>query len=250
MIRKIISLLLCCFCLLFVGCSKTDNNDSSAEVNTDNSEISEDSIEIGELELVDSNGYLTKAGAISIFPGIWEGECVEGLEDGREFKTNFVICPDGRFYEYSCSTSVYTGKTSCTAYKWYKWDIREDGTFTTTYNASWTTKYKYIDDDTLETSYPAGTKFIWTRLSNDVSTAPTTPDDYVKPSAFGESDSNEPTTVEIGLGKDQVIELWGYPTRKNITETKYGKHEQWVYEKFSKTRYVYFDNDVVTAIQY
>lgn len=39
---------------------------------------------------------------------------------------------------------------------------------------------------------------------------------------------------------------WGRPTDKNITETEYGKSEQWVYSGY---KYLYIENDKVTSIQ-
>ena len=51
----------------------------------------------------------------------------------------------------------------------------------------------------------------------------------------------------IGMTKEEVIlSSWGKPKKKNITETYWGTHEQWVY---SSERYVYFENGIVTAIQ-
>ena len=57
-------------------------------------------------------------------------------------------------------------------------------------------------------------------------------------------ESKEP---QIGMTKDEVLKgAWGSPKKKNITETKYGTHEQWVYEN---GKYIYFDNGIVTSIQ-
>ncbi len=54
--------------------------------------------------------------------------------------------------------------------------------------------------------------------------------------------------ARIGMTKKQVIEKtsWGKPNDINITITKYGKHEQWVYGQGS---YLYFENGKLTAIQ-
>ena len=58
-----------------------------------------------------------------------------------------------------------------------------------------------------------------------------------------ENKKNEP---KIGMTKSEVLNSsWGTPKKKNITETTYGKHEQWVYAN----GYIYFDDGVVTAIQ-
>lgn len=53
---------------------------------------------------------------------------------------------------------------------------------------------------------------------------------------------------QIGM-KQQEVEAskWGKPKKINTTITKYGKSEQWVYDNF---RYVYFDDGIVTSIQY
>ena len=39
---------------------------------------------------------------------------------------------------------------------------------------------------------------------------------------------------------------WGSPSKVNRTITANGKHEQWVYGEHN---YLYFDNDILTAIQ-
>ena len=55
---------------------------------------------------------------------------------------------------------------------------------------------------------------------------------------------SEPT---IGMTKDEVKNsTWGKPNDINITETVYGVSEQWVY---SRDRYIYLDDGIVTAIQ-
>lgn len=52
---------------------------------------------------------------------------------------------------------------------------------------------------------------------------------------------------KVGMSKDDVLAgKWGEPSKKNITDTKYGTHEQWIY---SGNRYIYFDDGVVTSIQ-
>lgn len=57
----------------------------------------------------------------------------------------------------------------------------------------------------------------------------------------------EPQEPKIGMTKSQVEKsTWGKPQKKNISEYKWGTEEQWVY---SKNRYVYFYNGIVTAIQ-
>lgn len=50
----------------------------------------------------------------------------------------------------------------------------------------------------------------------------------------------------IGMSEIEVMaSTWGYPKHINKTTTKYGKSEQWVYDK----GYIYFENGIVTAIQ-
>lgn len=52
----------------------------------------------------------------------------------------------------------------------------------------------------------------------------------------------------IGMTAEEVeATAWGKPDRKNITEAYYGTHEQWVYEGKG---YVYFDDGIVTSIQW
>lgn len=56
----------------------------------------------------------------------------------------------------------------------------------------------------------------------------------------------EKVPPRIGMTELEVYEsTWGSPKHKNTTETKYGKHEQWVYDN----GYIYFDDGIVTAIQ-
>lgn len=52
--------------------------------------------------------------------------------------------------------------------------------------------------------------------------------------------------VKIGWNKELCKEAWGEPQSINKTTTAYGVHEQWVY---STSRYLYFDDGVLTAIQ-
>lgn len=52
----------------------------------------------------------------------------------------------------------------------------------------------------------------------------------------------------IGMTAEEVeATAWGKPDRKNNTEAYYGTHEQWVYEGKG---YVYFDDGIVTSIQW
>lgn len=52
----------------------------------------------------------------------------------------------------------------------------------------------------------------------------------------------------IGCTKQEALRYtkWSTPTDINKTTTKYGTHEQYCYSNF---RYLYFDNDILTAIQ-
>lgn len=53
---------------------------------------------------------------------------------------------------------------------------------------------------------------------------------------------------KIGMTAEEVeATAWGKPDRKNVTEAYYGTHEQWVYEGKG---YVYFDDGIVTSIQW
>ncbi|NBI28591.1 hypothetical protein ERL59_06450 [Chengkuizengella sp. YPA3-1-1] len=51
----------------------------------------------------------------------------------------------------------------------------------------------------------------------------------------------------VGMTKDEVLAtIWGKPNKINTTTTTSGTDEQWVYDD---NKYVYFENDVVVAIQ-
>ncbi|MBM7554434.1 hypothetical protein [Thalassobacillus pellis] len=55
------------------------------------------------------------------------------------------------------------------------------------------------------------------------------------------------TGVSIGMTKEEVLSSsWGEPEDKNITQTKYGTREQWVYPGF---QYLYFEDGILAAIQ-
>lgn len=52
---------------------------------------------------------------------------------------------------------------------------------------------------------------------------------------------------KIGMTKDEALNSsWGQPKDINKTTTKNGTHEQWVYDN---NRYLYFDDNELTAIQ-
>lgn len=62
--------------------------------------------------------------------------------------------------------------------------------------------------------------------------------------------SHTPDDPYIGMTSEQVLEsTWGEPTEINKRTTQYGVSEQWVYRTDSKTKYIYLDDGVVTAIQ-
>ena len=65
---------------------------------------------------------------------------------------------------------------------------------------------------------------------------------------YGQSNVNlaRQGKVKIGWNKELCKEAWGSPRSVNKTTTAYGVHEQWVY---STSRYLYFDDGVLTAIQ-
>lgn len=58
------------------------------------------------------------------------------------------------------------------------------------------------------------------------------------------------TIPQIGMSRDDVIEIWGQPCSVNTTETALGTHEQWVMDCNISKRFVYFENGVCTAVQY
>ncbi|OIK22675.1 hypothetical protein [Bacillus amyloliquefaciens] len=62
-----------------------------------------------------------------------------------------------------------------------------------------------------------------------------------------EDEEYQEKKIAIGMTKQEVIQLkdWGRPMSINKTTTASGINEQWVYG----TRYLYFDNGVLTTIQ-
>ena len=55
------------------------------------------------------------------------------------------------------------------------------------------------------------------------------------------------STPPIGISKREAIDqYWGYPSDISKTTTSYGTREQWIY---GDRRYLYFDNEVLTAVQ-
>lgn len=52
--------------------------------------------------------------------------------------------------------------------------------------------------------------------------------------------------VRLGMSQQDVLDSnWGRPERVNTTTTKYGVHQQWVYNR----SYLYFEDGVLTSIQ-
>ncbi|WP_404403791.1 hypothetical protein [Jeotgalibacillus malaysiensis] len=62
---------------------------------------------------------------------------------------------------------------------------------------------------------------------------------------FKEQEIAESSTIRIGMTSEEVKKRWGEPNDINKTITSSGTDEQWVY--YSK--YLYFENDILTAIQ-
>ncbi|OOQ60918.1 SH3 domain-containing protein [Mucilaginibacter pedocola] len=60
----------------------------------------------------------------------------------------------------------------------------------------------------------------------------------------------KPTFIKLGITTDDMVRLAGRPTDINSTYTKDYIHQQWVYQKEGeKTKYYYFENGKLTAIQ-
>ncbi len=53
--------------------------------------------------------------------------------------------------------------------------------------------------------------------------------------------------IRIGMTRNQVRYSQGSPDHVNTTKTKWGTHEQWVYQNPHK--YLYFDNEKLTGWQ-
>lgn len=52
--------------------------------------------------------------------------------------------------------------------------------------------------------------------------------------------------IRMGMTKEQVLLSWGYPNKVNRSVGEWGEHEQWCYPS---SRYLYFENDVLTNWQ-
>lgn len=67
---------------------------------------------------------------------------------------------------------------------------------------------------------------------------------YGKEKALDIFDGN----VRLGFTQAMCREAWGSPSSRNTTQGSWGIHEQWVYSH--RKSYLYFENGVLTAIQY
>lgn len=57
--------------------------------------------------------------------------------------------------------------------------------------------------------------------------------------------------IWIGMTEEMLLDSWGRPNNKNITETAFGRSEQWVYNRGQfRSDYVYLDKGIVSTIQY
>jgi hypothetical protein len=58
-------------------------------------------------------------------------------------------------------------------------------------------------------------------------------------------------TLAKGISEEDVIHIYGEPTKRNVTTYSFGTHEQWIYESSSSLiKYVYLENGKVTAWEY
>lgn len=71
--------------------------------------------------------------------------------------------------------------------------------------------------------------------------------EYYFETAYKPKETKDTSAPEIGMTAEEVENTsWGKPDAVNETKTRYGVHEQWVYEGKG---YVYLDDGIVTAIQ-
>ena len=92
-------------------------------------------------------------------------------------------------------------------------------------------KMNYIDGKIVYSPYSSTNTVTLSKKSDN-----TIPNDIVKLK-----------TPSIGMSKKDVEEsTWGKPEKINRTETIYGIREQWCYSRY---RYIYFENGIVTSIQ-
>lgn len=54
--------------------------------------------------------------------------------------------------------------------------------------------------------------------------------------------------IKLGYTTTMCLEAWGTPIDKNISKGVWGTHEQWIYKKKGKSKYLYFENNILTAI--
>lgn len=53
--------------------------------------------------------------------------------------------------------------------------------------------------------------------------------------------------IGVGMSPSDVVASWGEPERKNVSDGKYGRHDQWVYHS---KQYLYFDEEKLTSWQF
>jgi len=57
--------------------------------------------------------------------------------------------------------------------------------------------------------------------------------------------------IWIGMSEEMLLDSWGRPSNKNITQSAFGKSEQWIYNRGQfRSDYVYLNDGIVSTIQY
>lgn len=195
--------------------SKAENSVMKSNVTID------DMYEMYSKDIAKWNGEVTPTDeALSVFQGKWIREKMEWFE--------LIVSGD----EISIVEYYDQAKTRVDDVDSYTLDIDENGSVIACHNHK-TEHPEYIlvktDDGKLQITEIEDNKI---SLYNYVGEATEVP--------------KEATEPKIGMTKDEVLKsTWGNPKKRNITETKNGTHEQWVYDK----GYIYFDNGLVSTIQ-
>lgn len=57
-------------------------------------------------------------------------------------------------------------------------------------------------------------------------------------------------SVKIGWSENMVIEALGYPDDINTSQGIWGIHKQYIYEHVYSNEYYYFENGILTSMQY
>lgn len=70
-------------------------------------------------------------------------------------------------------------------------------------------------------------------------------DDLGKHQEFIEKRSVHASELHIGMGKDEVIQLWGKPSRKAIAGNPRNENERWSFMEDGSEKYVYFEKGKV-----